>query len=62
VRLRHTTTNTPPSKSNMSPVPVIVCGRSPEIAQKVKADLQPEYEGTDAANPGLYSVIPLILR
>ena len=46
----------------MSPVPVIVCGRSPEIAQKVMADLQPEYDGTDAATLDLYSVKPLTFK
>ncbi|KAJ4339495.1 hypothetical protein N0V87_003193 [Didymella glomerata] len=33
----------------MSPVPIVVCGRSPEIANKVKQDLAPEYEGTWAS-------------
>ncbi|KAF3053266.1 hypothetical protein E8E11_007462 [Didymella keratinophila] len=28
----------------MSPIPIVVCGRSPEIANKVKQDLAPEYE------------------
>ncbi|KAF2630261.1 hypothetical protein BU25DRAFT_408233 [Macroventuria anomochaeta] len=30
----------------MPPIPIVVCGRSPEIANKVKQDLQPEYDGT----------------
>ncbi|KAG9199345.1 hypothetical protein G6514_008601 [Epicoccum nigrum] len=28
----------------MSPIPIIVCGRSPEIAHKVTLDMQPEYD------------------
>ncbi|KAI8939514.1 hypothetical protein NX059_003284 [Plenodomus lindquistii] len=28
----------------MSSIPIIVCGRSPEIAHKVKQDLAPEYD------------------
>lgn len=48
-------TKTHPREPEMSPVPIVVCGRSPEVADKVKADLQPEYDGIGASAARLCS-------
>jgi hypothetical protein len=51
-RLYHSTACTPQNHilnrrfaSKMSPIPIVVFGRKAEIAQKVREDMLPEYDG-----------------